>query len=202
MKELSEKQHNKSGFYDQCKDYFSENELADFEHMTITRNVIVPQVIRIGKATLANHQSGEKEAAFPLLIPFRDSRGLDEFQKLLEGNYKTAKEVNMLLEDVAKRGRSFGIHLVLCSQSLANTQLEKTTLNQIGLRIVFKIHKSECPKFLDYNNEVPAMLVKKGEAIYNTRSGLLAGNEKIQVDYIDEEMISAFIAGAKKQNRN
>jgi len=38
---------------------------------------------------------------------------------------------------------------------------------------------------LDYNNEEPAKLTQKGAAIYR----LLAGNEKIQVDYIDEEMI-------------
>ncbi|MCP4104251.1 MAG: DUF2075 domain-containing protein [Desulfobacteraceae bacterium] len=139
-----------------------------------------------GDITRYNQRAGRKLPRILVII--------DEFQKLLEGKYQVAKEVNMLLEDVAKRGRSFGIHLVLCSQSLANTQLEKTTLNQIGLRIVFKIHKSECPKFLDYNNEAPAMLTKKGEAIYNTRSGLLAGNEKIQVDYIDEGMIAEKIA--------
>jgi len=118
---------------------------------------------------------------------------IDEFQKLLEGNFKIVKEVNVLLEDIAKRGRSFGIHLLLSSQSLINTQLEKTTMNQIGLRIVFKIHKSECPRFLDYNNEEPAKITQKGEAIYNTRSGLLAGNEKIRVDFIDEKMIPARI---------
>jgi len=132
------------------------------------------------------NQSADKKLPRILLI-------IDEFQKLLEGNFKIVKEVNVLLEDIAKRGRSFGIHLLLSSQSLINTQLEKTTMNQIGLRIVFKIHKSECPRFLDYNNEEPAKITQKGEAIYNTRSGLLAGNEKIRVDFIDEKMIPARI---------
>jgi len=132
------------------------------------------------------NQTAEKKLPRILLI-------IDEFQKLLEGNFKIAKEVNLLLEDIAKRGRSFGIHLLLSSQSLINTQLEKTTMNQIGLRIVFKIHKSECPRFLDYDNEEPAKLMNKGEAVYNTRSGLRAGNEKIQVDYLDERTIPARI---------
>ena len=124
---------------------------------------------------------------------------IDEFQKLFEGGYKISKEINTLIEDLAKRGRSFGIHLVLCSQSLLNTQIEKTTLNQFGLRIVFKIHKSECVKFLDYNNEAPAVEInKKGEAIYNSKSGLITGNLKIQVDYTDEKMIQKIISGTKK----
>ncbi len=142
------------------------------------------------KAAGVNHiskynQTAEKKLPRILLI-------IDEFQKLLE-TFKIAKEVNLLLEDIAKRGRSFGIHLLLSSQSLINTQLDKTTMNQIGLRIVFKIHKSECPRFLDYDNEEPAKLMQKGEAIYNTRSGLRVGNEKIQVDYMDERTIPARI---------
>ncbi|MFW5640103.1 MAG: FtsK/SpoIIIE domain-containing protein [Thermodesulfobacteriota bacterium] len=114
---------------------------------------------------------------------------VDEFQKLLE-NYKVSTKVNALLEDVAKRGRSFGIHLLLCTQSLKNSKLEQTTRNQLGLRIVFKLYKSECGGFFDYNNEAPAGLTQKGEAIYNTDNGQPNANEKIMVDYIDENEIA------------
>jgi hypothetical protein len=139
----------------------------------------------VSELTRFNEKSGQKLPRILLII--------DEFQKLLE-NYKVSTRVNALLEDVAKRGRSFGIHLLLCTQSLKNSKLEQTTRNQLGLRIVFKLHKSECGGFFDYNNEAPAALTQKGEAIYNTDNGQPNANEKIMVDYIDENEISGLIA--------
>lgn len=124
---------------------------------------------------------------------------IDEFQKLVNlDNYKMAAKVNALLEDVAKRGRAFGIHLLLCTQSLKSSKLEQTTRNQLGLRIVFKLHKSECGGFFDYNNEAPAALTQKGEAIYNTDNGQPKANEKIMVDYIDESEIPMLLAGTSE----
>lgn len=134
-----------------------------------------------------NEKSGRKLPMILLII--------DEFQKLVNlDTFKMANKVNALLEDVAKRGRSFGIHLLLCTQSLKNSKLEQTTRNQLGLRIVFKLHKSECGMFCDYNNEAPAALTKKGEAIYNTDNGQPNANERIMVDYIDENEIAELIA--------
>jgi len=122
---------------------------------------------------------------------------IDEFQKLLElnnrQNFKIVTKINMLLEDVAKRGRSFGIHLILCSQSLLDIELKRGIRNQFGLRIVFKIHKSECPKFFDYNNEIPAYLTQKGEAVYNTDNGQPRSNVTIRINYINESEIPMLI---------
>lgn len=124
---------------------------------------------------------------------------IDEFQKLVNlDNYKMMMKVNGLLEDVAKRGRAFGIHLLLCTQSLKASKLEQTTRNQLGLRIVFKLHKSECGGFFDYNNEAPAALTRKGEAIYNTDNGQPRANERIMVDYIDEDEIAGLMAGSSE----
>ena len=143
------------------------------------------KAVNVSEFTRFNEKSDRKLPRILLII--------DEFQKLLE-NYKVSTRVNALLEDVAKRGRSFGIHLLLCTQSLKNSKLEQTTRNQLGLRIVFKLHKSECGGFFDYNNEAPAALTKKGEAIYNTDNGQPAANERIVVDYVDEDEIAGLIA--------
>ncbi len=143
----------------------------------------------VSELTRFNDKSDRKLPRILLII--------DEFQKLLE-NYKVSTRANALLEDVAKRGRAFGIHLLLCTQSLKNSKLEQTTRNQLGLRIVFKLHKSECGGFFDYNNEAPAALTRKGEAIYNTDNGQPAANEKIMVDYIDGGEISGLIGGASE----
>ena len=92
------------------------------------------KAVNVSELTRFNDKSDRKLPRILLII--------DEFQKLLE-NYKVSTRVNALLEDVAKRGRAFGIHLLLCTQSLKNSKLEQTTRNQLGLRIVFKLHKSE-----------------------------------------------------------
>lgn len=116
---------------------------------------------------------------------------IDEFQKLFEGDYKQARQMNRLLEDLAKRGRSFGIHLVLSSQSLLQTAIEKTTLNQLGLRIVMRIDRSECPKFLAFENDAPSRLLRPGLAVYNDRRGAPEANRQIQVSFLSHHDIEA-----------
>ncbi|MEE4359334.1 MAG: hypothetical protein V2I97_22880 [Desulfococcaceae bacterium] len=53
----------------QDKNRFTENELADFQNISIRGNTEVPQVIRIGNAVFRDKNS----RIFPLLIPLRDS---------------------------------------------------------------------------------------------------------------------------------
>ena len=47
---------------------------------------------------------------------------IDEFQVLLAGRDAVTDEAVDLLEDLARRGRSQGIHLVLASQDVAGIQ--------------------------------------------------------------------------------
>src|SRR5690606_25545470 len=47
---------------------------------------------------------------------------IDEFQVLFAGNDALAREAVTLLEDLARKGRSYGVHLVLASQSLSGIE--------------------------------------------------------------------------------
>ena len=47
---------------------------------------------------------------------------IDEFQVLLAGNDALAREAVALLEELARKGRSYGIHLVLASQSMSGIE--------------------------------------------------------------------------------
>lgn len=47
---------------------------------------------------------------------------IDEFQVLFAGNDSLARQAVALLEDLARKGRSFGIHLVLASQSVSGIE--------------------------------------------------------------------------------
>lgn len=64
---------------------------------------------------------------------------IDEFHILLRGDFRHQQYANTLLEDIAKLGRSAGIHLLFATQSLRNVNLDAATRDQIGLRISYRV---------------------------------------------------------------
>ena len=112
---------------------------------------------------------------------------IDEFQKLLDGDMR----VSASLDNIGRIGRAFGIHLILSSQSLNGVDINQA-LSHLGLRIVLKLNtEKDCDYFLNnQDNYVPfKSLQKKGEAIYNAKSGLLNDNVRFQVAYLSKEKI-------------
>lgn len=112
---------------------------------------------------------------------------VDEFQKLLDGDYSSSNFFGYKLEDFSRRARSFGINMLLSTQSLAGVDFHHA-MSQFGLRIVMKLNSArDCSSFLDDNNYAPYTdITRKGEAVYNARGGLLNGNVKFQAAYIGE----------------
>lgn len=120
---------------------------------------------------------------------------IDEFQKLLDGDYRSATYFGTTLEDFGRRARSFGINMLLSTQSLAGVDF-RHAMSQFGLRIVMKLNSArDCSSFLDDNNYAPYTdLTRKGEAVYNARGGLLNGNVKFQAAYIGETRLLNLIS--------
>jgi hypothetical protein len=126
---------------------------------------------------------------------------VDEFQRLFEGGFKEVGQINRLLEDLAKRGRSFGIHLIMASQGLAGSPFDKSARNVFGLRIVLRISAAECPNFFDDpTNAAPASFEKAGLAIYNTQGGQRKANKEIRVTELNPEDIPSHISLATTAN--
>jgi len=97
---------------------------------------------------------------------------VDEAQRLFTGSYTEQDRLNQLLEDVARRGRSFGIHMILSTQTLAGTNINKELMSQISLRISYQLNnEQDCDKIFGYGNTAPLKL-KRYELIYNANSGL------------------------------
>jgi len=126
---------------------------------------------------------------------------IDEFQKLLDGDMKTSSYVSASLDDIGRRGRSFGIHLILSSQSLSGVDIHQA-LSHFGLRITLKLNtERDCDYFLGMGNHAPfKSLQKKGEAIYNAKSGLPEGNVRFQVAYLSDKEISEKISTLQKKS--
>jgi hypothetical protein len=145
------------------------------------------------RASLYKHAGVQDVAGYRIATGTKLPRHLvviDEFQVLL-ANRADAREV---LEDLIRRGRSAGIHLVLASQSLADMSLNTAVLGQLGARICLKLSTSECARFLAPGNELPARFQHPGQAILNDREGATAGNNEFRVAHCDIPTLRKVVA--------
>ncbi len=110
---------------------------------------------------------------------------IDEFQKLLDGDSRMADFISSSLEDVGRRGRSFGINLILSTQSLMNVNIGSVQ-QSLGLRVVLHLNTQyDCERFLTNGNYLPyTALTRPGQAVYNANAGLTEGNVLFQTAFM------------------
>ncbi|MEW6114241.1 MAG: FtsK/SpoIIIE domain-containing protein [Thermodesulfobacteriota bacterium] len=114
---------------------------------------------------------------------------IDEYQVLFTPDTDTiAAEANNVLTDLVKRGRAFGIHVLLSSQSPASAFTNnRQALSQIALRISFQAEDSVARQILAADNDAARLLERPGEAIFNTGNGLPKNNIFVQVALLPHE---------------
>lgn len=101
---------------------------------------------------------------------------IDEAQRLFSDDYSRSQEFDEMLQDVASRGRSFGVHIILSTQNILEMNISPRTLEQITLRIVFRLSSERATyKVLGYDNLAPLHLGKY-EFVYNPMSGAPEAN--------------------------
>ncbi|MBB5871249.1 hypothetical protein F4553_004628 [Allocatelliglobosispora scoriae] len=96
---------------------------------------------------------------------------IDEFQVLLAGTDRTATEAVALLESVARKGRSFGIHLILASQTVRGIEALYAKRDSIFGQFPVRVALPGGADVLEPNNDSAATL-QLGTAIVNTAGGL------------------------------
>jgi hypothetical protein len=104
---------------------------------------------------------------------------IDEFQYLFAARDAVTREATQLLEDVARRGRSQGIHLVLASQDVSGIEAfwgRPAIFEQFVLRIALP----RARRILDDRNEA-ALDLPRWHAVVNHESGIRHGNEIVRV---------------------
>jgi S-DNA-T family DNA segregation ATPase FtsK/SpoIIIE len=102
---------------------------------------------------------------------------VDEFQVLLEARDAVTDEAVQLLEDLARRGRSQGIHLVLASQDIAGIEAlwgRPSLVAQFTLRIALP----KARRVLAENNHA-ADTVPRFHAVVNDESGHTGANQTV-----------------------
>ena len=108
---------------------------------------------------------------------------IDEFQNLFTGNYKTDAFVeDILIKQVLRIGRAYGVHLLCCTQSLGDG-VRSSFLNNIPLRIAFQMTPDQSRSFLAINNSA-ADILKVGEAIYNEQDGAISENILVEIEHL------------------
>lgn len=117
---------------------------------------------------------------------------IDEVQQLFSNSFKEQKNFNDLLETVVRLGRSFGLHIILSTQSLVGVNISEAIMLQIGLRISYRLSKySEASKIFNDKNidEVLKLKREKYEFIYNSDIGDKEANIKAKANYLNKEKI-------------
>jgi len=104
---------------------------------------------------------------------------VDEFQVLLSGRDAVAGEAVDLLEDLARRGRSQGIHLVLASQDVSGIEAlwgRPALVAQFSLRIALP----RARRILAETNQA-AETLPRFHAVVNADSGAVEANRVVRV---------------------
>lgn len=118
---------------------------------------------------------------------------IDEFQTLFTTKDKI--KIEQIFAEILRKGRSFGIHLILSTQTLSGVDVGSMSQlkSQIGNRIALAMGQEESNTFLSMNNEAAAKLKGKPEAIYNNRAGNIDGNKKVFIPFASREKMSMLL---------
>jgi hypothetical protein len=104
---------------------------------------------------------------------------IDEFQYLFAERDAVTRQATQLLEDVARRGRSQGIHLVLASQDVSSIEAfwgRPAIFEQFVLRIGLPRARRVLAEFNDATLDLP-----RWHAVVNHESGIAHGNEILRI---------------------
>jgi S-DNA-T family DNA segregation ATPase FtsK/SpoIIIE len=104
---------------------------------------------------------------------------IDEFQVLLTGRDAVADEAVGLLEDLARRGRSQGIHLVLASQDVSGIEALWGRSGLIG-QFTLRIALPKARRVLAEQN-LAADVIPRFHAVVNADSGMAGANRVVRL---------------------
>ncbi|MCH4600773.1 FtsK/SpoIIIE domain-containing protein [Helicobacter pylori] len=95
---------------------------------------------------------------------------IDEFQVLFsDGSTKEKDRVEAYLTTILKKGRSYGVHLILATQTMHGTDINKSLMAQIANRIALPMDTEDSNSIL--NNDDAACELVRPEGIFNNNGG-------------------------------
>lgn len=113
----------------------------------------------------------------------------DEFVKLFEEDDTICDRAYEQLEQVALRGRAFGIHLLLAAQRpVGNFKNLNPIKSQVGLRIGFKVNEpDDSSLILGERNEKAAYLEHNGIACITYSPTIPKNTTEVKIAYVEQD---------------
>lgn len=140
---------------------------------------------RAGVTDLTALRRADPAAVLPRIVAV-----IDEFQVLFAGNDDTARHAGSALEDLARKGRSFGVHLVLASQTASGIEALQTKIEAIFGQFPLRVALAGGGSVLDPLNTAAAAL-PVGTAVVNASGGVPGADTVVRLPYADPESMSA-----------
>jgi S-DNA-T family DNA segregation ATPase FtsK/SpoIIIE len=101
----------------------------------------------------------------------------DEFQELFVEDDAISQRARVALDGLLRKGRGFGVHLLLGTQTLRGVSARCISLELIAVRLAMRCSEEDSRLVLSQNNLAGAMLSSEpGDCIYNADSGRLEAN--------------------------
>ncbi len=111
---------------------------------------------------------------------------IDEFQVLFSDN-KSTKAVEGHLNTMLKKGRSYGVHLVLATQTMRGGEIDSSIKAQIANRIALPMDAEDSSKILD--DDAACELVRP-EGIFNNNGGNRKYHTKMSIPKVPDDFKS------------
>ena len=126
---------------------------------------------------------------------------IDEFQVLFSNRRQVAEAAEQLLSQLLKQGRSFGIHILLATQTLKgiNALSIGALITQLGCRIALACGQEDSAMILGSNNWAAAELRSPPEGIINNANGAKSGNMKFLIPLAESAFCRKRIARLSEQ---
>jgi hypothetical protein len=124
---------------------------------------------RAGATRLARLRELRPEVRLPRIVAV-----VDEFHVLFAGNDRLAGEAVAHLEELARKGRSYGVHLVLASQTISGIEALYSKKDSIFGQFPLRVALPGAKHLLDEGND--AAVESVGQAVINDAGGLKGRN--------------------------
>ncbi|MEV4536349.1 FtsK/SpoIIIE domain-containing protein [Asanoa sp. NPDC049518] len=148
--------------------------LALLRHLGDELRVRAAAAKRFDATKLAELRAEDPGSRWPRIVAV-----IDEFQVLLTGRDAVTTEAVTLLEDLARRGRSQGIHLVLASQDVSGIE---ALWGRAGLvaQFTLRVALPKARRILAETN-LAAEGIPRFTAVVNADSGVTSANQVVRV---------------------
>jgi DNA segregation ATPase FtsK/SpoIIIE, S-DNA-T family len=125
---------------------------------------------RAGATRLARLRELRPEVRLPRIVAV-----VDEFHVLFAGNDRLAGEAVAHLEELARKGRSYGVHLVLASQTISGIEALYSKRDSIFGQFPLRVALPGARNLLDEGND-GADGISVGQAVLNDAGGIRGRN--------------------------